>query len=178
MRSISKSLLFFFVTLFSVSSFAMAEPMDAHRDRQEMGDHPMMHHEMEHPRMHGEECKRNFPWMKPHNAAVHFLEMKDALKLDDKQVSELKGLRDGYRAENTVKEAKLKVAEEELRELLFDDTINVEKTEAKVKEIEGLKGNLWISFVRQLARIKTIVPKEQMKTLHESGPMHRGMKME
>lgn len=138
----------------------------------------MMHHEKEHHGMHGEECKRNSRWMKPHNAAVHFLEMKDALKLNDKQVSELMALRDSYRAENTFNEAKLKVAKDELKELLFEDTVNIEKAEAKIKEIEGLKGNLWISFVRQMAKIKTIVPKEQMKHLHESGPMHRGMKMD
>ena len=176
MKTIFKSLLMFLATLLSVSSLALAQPMDYPREHEEMGDHPMMHHGMEHPRVQGEECKRNFGWMKPHNAAVHFLEMKDALKLNEKQVSELKALRDSYRAENTVNEAKLKVAEEELRELLFEDTVNVEKTESKIKEIENLKGNLWLSFVRQMAKIKTIVPKEQMKTLHESGPMHHDMK--
>jgi hypothetical protein len=178
MKSIFKSLLFIFTTVLSLSPLAMAQPMDYSGEHEEMGNHPMMHQGMEHHSMHGEDCKRNSHWMKPHNAANHFLEMKDTLKLNEKQVSELKALRDSYRAENTVSEAKLKVAEEELKELLVEDTVNVEKSEAKVKEIETLKGGLWNNFIRQIAKIKTIIPKEQMKALHESGPIHHGMKID
>ncbi|MBI1823211.1 MAG: hypothetical protein HY200_03975 [Nitrospirae bacterium] len=175
MKIIFKSLLFMFTTILSASPLAMAEPMDYAGTHEEMGSHSMMHHGMEHHSIHGEDCKINGHWMKPHNAANHFLAMKEALKLNEKQVSELKVLRDNYRAENTVNEAKLKVAEEELKDLLVEDSVNVEKTEAKVKEIEALKGGLWNSYIRQIAKIKTLIPKEQMKSLHESGPKHHGM---
>ncbi|MBI3352276.1 MAG: hypothetical protein HY036_06830 [Nitrospirae bacterium] len=116
--------------------------------------------------------------MKPHNAAIHFLQMKDALELSEKQVNDLKTLRDAYRAENGLNEAKLKTAEQELREIMEEDTINLEKAEAKLKEIGALEGPLWSSFVRQLAKIKTLVPKEQMKKMHEMKRSHPMMEME
>jgi len=171
----------FILTLTLVASLTLntyAEPAGPGEEHGDMDSHSMMGH----PRYgHGmypggfreKGCRKGGFGMMPHNAAVHFLQMKEALKLNDKQITDLKGLRDSYRSENTVNEAKLKVAEEELRDLMFEDSINVEKAESKIKEIESLKGQLWQSFVRQLARIKAIVPKEQMKMLHE----HRGHPM-
>jgi len=149
----------------------------------EMEDHySMMPHGMEHPSMEGHPGMDGGwghgygheyggggrdHWMKPHNAAVHFLEMKDALGLNEKQITELKGLRDSYRAENEVNEAKLKIAEDELRELLQEDAINLEKAEGKLKEIGALEGPVWSGFIKQLARIKAIIPKEQMRKMHQ-----------
>jgi hypothetical protein len=105
--------------------------------------------------------------MKSHNAAVHFLQMKEALALNEKQVGELKALRDTYRLETTINEPKLRTAKEELTEILGEDSINVEKTDTKNKEISALKESVWTSFMKQMAKIKIIVPKEQMKKLHD-----------
>jgi hypothetical protein len=166
----------FLLFILPVSGFA--QPPGSYSEGDEMiGRHPMMEPgmghpgmEMEHPGMgqmwnqeHGDKKPH---WMRPHNAAVHFLQMKDALGLSEKQVNDLKGLRDIYRNENTVNEAKLKSAEEELREILEEDSINLEKADAKLKEIGSLEGPIWSSFVKQLAKIKAIVPKEQMKKMH------------
>ncbi|HXN06233.1 MAG TPA: hypothetical protein VN944_04105 [Nitrospiria bacterium] len=106
-------------------------------------------------------------WMKPHNAAAHFLEMKDVIGLNDKQVGDLKALRDAYRNENSINETKLRNAEEELAEILQEDAIPLDKAEAKIKEIGALEGPLWTNFVRQLAKIKSILTKDQVKKLHE-----------
>ncbi|MBI1819962.1 MAG: hypothetical protein HYR81_06510, partial [Nitrospirae bacterium] len=93
------------------------------------------------------------------------------------QVNDLKALRDAYRTENTVNEAKLKTAEQELREILEEDTVNVEKAETKLKEIGPLESSLWSSFVKQLAKVKTIIPKDQIKKLHEMRRNHPMMEM-
>jgi hypothetical protein len=167
----------------------LAQPPDSYSEENEMMGHPpMMRPGMDHPmgmehpgmgQMWGHEYGGGKPhWMKPHNAAVHFLQMKDALGLSEKQVADLKALRDAYRAENTVNEAKLESAEQELREILEEDTINLEKAEAKLKEIGSLEGPVWSNFVKQLAKIKTIVPKEQMKKMHGMQRPHPMMERE
>jgi hypothetical protein len=178
----------FLLFLLPVSGYA--QPADSYSEENEMmGHHPMMQPGMdqpgmgmEHPgmgQMWNHERGGGKPhWMSPHNAAVHFLQMKDALGLSEKQVSDLKGLRDAYRTENTVNEAKLKSAEEELREILEEDTINLEKAEAKLKEIGALEGPVWSSFIKQLAKIKVIVPKEQMKKMHGLRGAHPMMERE
>lgn len=179
MKNFFKILSAVLVLLFSLASPGNAQP-DSYAGRPDMGNHPMMppygtDHPMERSGPHG----TNMGYlMKPHNAAIHFLQMKDALELSEKQVNDLKTLRDAYRAENGLNEAKLKTAEQELREIMEEDTINLEKAEAKLKEIGALEGPLWSSFVRQLAKIKTLVPKEQMKKMHEMKRSHPMMEME
>ncbi|MBI3593891.1 MAG: hypothetical protein HY200_02935 [Nitrospirae bacterium] len=159
----------------SFTVFAFAQPPDTYSEEHEMMGHPMMHPgmdpsgEMEHPGMgqmwgHGYGGGKS-NWMKPHNAAVHFLQMKEILGLNEKQVSDLKSLRDTYRTENMVNEAKLKGAEQELREILEEESINLEKADAKLKEIGALEGPVWSSFVKHLAKIKTIITKDQMKKM-------------
>jgi hypothetical protein len=188
--SYKKGLIAGLFLLFLLPVSGNAQPPDSYSEGGEMmGRHPMMQPGMDHPGMgmehpgmgqmwNHEQGGGKPHWMKPHNAAVHFLQMKDALGLSEKQVSDLKGLRDAYRTENTVNEAKLKSAEEELRELMEEDTINLEKTEAKLKEIGALEGPVWSSFVKQLAKIKTIVPKEQMKKMHGMRGAHPMMERE
>jgi Spy/CpxP family protein refolding chaperone len=105
--------------------------------------------------------------MTPHNGAIHFLQMKDLLGLNEKQITELKALRDSYRDENTIPEAKLKAAEESLKEIMEEDSINLEKAEGKIKEIGSFESGLWLSYVKQLAKIKTIITKEQLKKMWE-----------
>jgi len=179
------------IFLLSLSGLSLAQSKDSYSEEHEMMGHPPMMEmepghdhsmEMEHPWMghpweHGY-GKEESPWMKPHNAAVHFLQMKDALGLSEKQVSELKGLRDAYRAENTVNEAKLESAQEQLKEILEEDTINLDKADAKLKEIGSLEGQVWSVFVKHLAKIKSIVPKEQMKKMHGRRGPHPMMERE
>jgi Spy/CpxP family protein refolding chaperone len=155
------------VSLF-FSSAALAQSEEDYTHRNGMEGHPMMnegkfsHHGFWN---HAEHKKHHR--MKFGNAAEHFLKMKDKLGLNQNQVEELKKLRDAYRAENTVNEAKLKLDKIELRELLHEDTINSEKAEAKIREIAGLEVPIRISSAKQLAQIKTLISKEQMKKLHQ-----------
>lgn len=162
-----------FILLLTHSSLSMAQMPDYSSEDQGIDPALMMEGGMaHHPGFWGLHETGMNRWMKPHNAAVHFLHMKEALALNEKQVSELKVLRDTYRSETTINEAKLRMAKEELREILEEDAINVEKAEAKIKEIGALRESIWTSFVKQMAKIKAIVPKEQMKKLHERYPMH------
>jgi hypothetical protein len=73
--------------------------------------------------------------------------------------------------ENTIPEAKLKAAEESLKEIMEEDSINLEKAEGKIKEIGSLESGLWLNYVKQLAKIKTLITKEQLKKMWE---MKRG----
>lgn len=120
-------------------------------------------------------------WMMiPHNGAIHFLQMKEILGLNERQIAELKALRDSYRDENTVPEAKLKAAEESLKEIMEEDTINLDKAEGKIKEIGSLESSLWSSYVKQLAKIKSLITKDQLKKMWEmkggGESVHSGMK--
>jgi Spy/CpxP family protein refolding chaperone len=167
------SVLFAFLML-SLASLASAEMPDKHPGNQEMGS-GMENYGGPHGGYGGGEMHNT--WMRPHNAAVHFLQMKDVLGLSEKQINDLKALRDAYRTENTVNEAKLKTAEQELREILEEDTVNVEKAEAKLKEIGPLESSLWLSFVKHLAKVKILIPKDQIQKLHEMRKNHPMMEM-
>ena len=182
MNLIFKLLLLTMIALASISRVATANPYGSEEDN--MGSVSMMEgheygsmgygHGMEHQGYGGKD------WMMtPHNGAIHFLHMKDFLGLNEKQVAELKALRDSYREENTIPEAKLKVAEESLKEIMEEDSINLEKAEAKIKEIGSLESGLWLSYVNQLTKIKTIITKEQLKKMWEmkhGGDGHPSMK--
>jgi|ERR1700693_618174 len=157
------------------SSVAMAQSTDPDTEERDMKGHHMMM-----PGMYPHQGSWEHYGNQRHggrrfgNAAAHFLHMKERLGLNESQIDELKKLRDANRVENTVNEAKLKMDKEELREFLQEDTINTEKAETKIKEIGALEVSIRTSNVKQLAKIKTIISKEQMKKLHHGGLYNNG----
>ncbi len=130
-----KSLLLAFFALASISLSASADPFESEHgnmsSRSMMEDHGYGSMGYGHGMAH-QGYERKDWMMTPHNGAVHFLQMKDLLGLNEKQIADLKALRDSYRDENTVPEAKLKAAEESLKEIMEEDSINVEKAEGKI----------------------------------------------
>jgi Spy/CpxP family protein refolding chaperone len=145
MKIIFKSILLSIFALAAISFAAYADPSGYEHGN--MGPSFMMEdhgsgsmgygHGMEHQGYGGQD------WMMtPHKGAIHFLHMKDLLGLNEKQIADLKALRDSYRDENTIPEAKLKEAEESLKEIMEEDSINLEKAEGKIKEIGSLESGL------------------------------------
>lgn len=167
MKLYSKIISTVIVSLFFTSA-ALAQSADTYSEKQGMENHHMMQGMGPHHSPWGHQGhQRHHRHMRMGNAAEHFLKMKNKLDLNQSQVDQLKTLRDAYRAENTINEAKLKLAKKELRELLLEDSINADKAEAKIKEINALEVPIRISSVKQLAKIKTIITKEQLKKLHK-----------
>lgn len=72
------------------------------------------------------------------------------------------------------KKADLKIARLELRELLHADKIDMNKVEAKVKEMEGLRSSMFLSRIEATEKIKSKLTSEQMKKLKDM--MHSRMR--
>lgn len=101
----------------------------------------------------------------PHNAAVHFLAMAGPLHLTDKQITRLKALRDTWIKKNSVREARLKAAQADLRRLLAADTIDLKAADHLLARIGSIESGLWHDFVRQLQDIKAMLTPEQKRRL-------------
>jgi Spy/CpxP family protein refolding chaperone len=113
---------------------------------------PEMGHEMG---MRGEHPGGRHPMM----------EMLMSLGLDDAQKDVIKTLHLKCKKEAIRKNADLKIAEIELREILGKETVDMTAAEAKIKEIEGIKANLRILHVKNREEIKSKLTPEQKKKL-------------
>lgn len=105
--------------------------------------------------------------LQPHNAAIHFLKMADALGLDAGQVEKLRKLRDDWIDNNAANEAHLAAAQGDLRRMLFADTIDRKAVEDELAKIGPIEGQLWRAFVQQLLEIKNMLTDEQRARLRQ-----------
>jgi hypothetical protein len=110
----------------------------------------------------------------PHNAAVHFLKMADALGLDAGQVAKLRQLRDDWIDNNAASEARLEAAQSDLKALLFADSIDLKAVEAALARIGPIEAQLWRAFAQQLLEIKGMLNDDQRARL-KTRMRHRGM---
>jgi Spy/CpxP family protein refolding chaperone len=110
--------------------------------------------------------------LQPHNAAVHFLRMADALGLDAGQLDKLRKLRDAWIDNNAAAEAHLEAAQNDLKALLFADTIDTKAVETKLAEIGPIEGQLWRAFAQQLLEIKAMLTDDQRARLRERMRRH------
>jgi len=115
-------------------------------------------------------------WMKPHNAAEHFLKMGQYLKLTDSQVTQLTKLRDEYIEKNATTEQQLKVANEDLGRALHGDSVDMKTVNALLEKIGKMEGQLWRAYALQLHDIKAMLTadqKQSLKSMWRDG--HHGM---
>jgi Spy/CpxP family protein refolding chaperone len=115
--------------------------------------------------------------MRPHNAAVHFLQMADALGLDDAQKARLRKLRDEWIESNAANEARLKAAEADLKGMLSADTFDLKAVDTQLSMVGKVEGQLWHAFAAQLAEIKDMLTDEQRARLRQRHGMGAGMGM-
>lgn len=97
------------------------------------------------------------------------LEHKDALELSAEQVDALEKLRSRFERAAIRREAEIKVARLELDELLDADTVDLEKAEEKIREVEQLRGDEKLSRIRTVEEAKAVLRPEQREKLAALG---------
>lgn len=95
------------------------------------------------------------------------LRNREKLELSAAQVKNLEQLRNDFQKESIRKDADLRVAEMDLNGLLGVDKVDMPKAEAKVREIERLRGDLRIARVRTIQKAKDQLTADQRKKLQE-----------
>jgi Spy/CpxP family protein refolding chaperone len=95
------------------------------------------------------------------------LRNREKLDLSDAQVKNLEQLRSDFQKESIRKDADLRVAEMDLSTLLGAEKVDMAKVEAKIREIERLRGDLRIARVRTIQKGKDQLTADQRKKLQE-----------
>jgi len=101
-------------------------------------------------------CKREF-----------FLCCKEGLELTDDQVASLKSIKMGFMKGEIQREADMKLAELELKELMSADKLDMAKVEKQIKAIHGMKADKKIAHLKAFEKAKSILTPEQMKKKKE-----------
>jgi Spy/CpxP family protein refolding chaperone len=104
----------------------------------------------------GQCCKRDF-----------FLCCKDHLELTDEQVTSLKTMRMQFLRGDIQKDADLKLAELELKELMSADKLDMPAVEKKIKAIHGMKADKKIAHLKAFEKAKGVLTPEQMEKKKE-----------
>ena len=95
------------------------------------------------------------------------LRNREKLDLSAAQVKNLEQLRNDFQKESIRKDADLRVAEMDLTNLLNGEKTDMAKVEAKVREIERLRGDLRIARIRTIEKGKEQLTADQRKKLQE-----------
>ena len=102
------------------------------------------------------------------------LRYKDELGLSADQVQSLERLRVNFQREAIRRDADLRIAEMELTTLLEKDPVDLGQVEAKLREIERLRGDLRLARIRAIEQGKAQLSPEQRGKLRtlltEPGP--------
>ena len=97
-----------------------------------------------------------------------------ALGLDEKQKEEVKKIRNRVMKMVIKKRADMDIAKIELKELLDKNPVDMKAVEAKLKQIEAVKTEIHLSFIRAMEEIKSKLTTEQrkkFKEMNEMGPI-------
>lgn len=94
------------------------------------------------------------------------LRHRDQLGLSKDQVQGLERLRDSFQREVIRSEADLRIADMDLASLLNADPADLQKVEAKVREIERLKADLRLARIRTIEKGKALLTTEQRAKLN------------
>jgi len=94
--------------------------------------------------------------------------LRDTLKLTDDQVAKLKDLNLAFQKESTKLQADLKIARLEFFNLISEERVpDVSKAQAKLEEINRLRGRLQKARLSHHIEIRKVLTDEQWKTLKE-----------
>jgi hypothetical protein len=102
------------------------------------------------------------------------LRHREKLSLSADQVQGLERLRDSFEREVIRSEADLRIADMDLSSLLSTDPVDLQKVEAKIREIERLKSDLRIARIRAIEKGKALLNAEQRAKLNNliTGPRY------
>jgi hypothetical protein len=95
------------------------------------------------------------------------LRHREKLGLTADQVRSLERLRSDFQKESIRKDADLRVAEMDLKALCDSQSVDLAKVEAKVREIERLRGDLRLARIRTVEKGKEQLTVEQRKKFQE-----------
>ena len=95
------------------------------------------------------------------------LRNREKLGLSDDQVRRMEQLRTAYEKESIRRDADIRIAEMDLDALLNAPSVDMAKAEAKVREIEKLRGDLRLARIRAIEKGKELLTQDQRKKLRE-----------
>ncbi len=105
------------------------------------------------------------------------IEKMKSLGLDEKQTAEVKAVHLRVMKEMVKKRAEMQVARIELREILGMDPVDMKAAEAKIRQIEALRGDMQMMHIQAREEVKGKLSPEQRKKFEAMMPMmmHDGM---
>jgi len=116
--------------------------------------------------------ERHFPPMEhaPHEFDF-FLILADELSFSDEQVRKLQSIRIECEKNRIMIRARIKVGELELQELLNQSEVDLDKVDAKIKEIGGMKIESEINDIHSMIDARAILTPEQKEKLKDLRPI-------
>ena len=103
-------------------------------------------------------------------ATGFYLDQTDQITLTPEQQRASKQIKDKAMSEQAAFEEQIKTAEEELGKLTGSDQPDVAKIDAKVCEIERLRADQRMAFIRSVGQAAAVLTDEQRKTLTAQHP--------
>ncbi|MDQ1327732.1 MAG: hypothetical protein QG641_1015 [Candidatus Poribacteria bacterium] len=115
---------------------------------------------------------RHFPPMEhaPHEFDF-FLILAGELSFSDEQVKKLQSIKNECEKSKIMIRARIKIGELELQELLNQSEIDLDKVDAKIKEIGGMKIESDINDVHSIINAKAVLTQEQKEKLKNLRPI-------
>jgi hypothetical protein len=111
-------------------------------------------------------------------ATGFFLDHPEHIKLTTQQQTTLNGLKEKALLDKSTSQRKIDEAEQELWALTASDRPDAAKIDAKVREIEKLRGDQRLAFIRAVGEAAKVLTDEQRKTLlgetADKAPAHAG----
>jgi len=101
--------------------------------------------------------------------------MMTSLGLDEKQKEAIRAIKHRGMKEMIRKKADMEVAEIELKELLGKDPMDMKAVEAKMKQIEGLRTDMHMMFIKAREEVKAQLTPDQKKKMKEMMERHHMM---
>ena len=98
-------------------------------------------------------------------ATGFFLDHPDHIQLTDEQQAGLNGIKEKATLQQATTQRKIDEAEQELWTLTASDEPDVEKIDAKVREIEKLRGDQRIAFIQSVGEAANVLTDEQRQVL-------------
>jgi len=105
-------------------------------------------------------CKKGF-----------FLCCKEEMDLTDEQVLSLKKIKMNFAKGDIQRDADLKIAHLELKELLGADKVDIDKAGKKIKSIASMKAEKKIAHLKSFEKAKQVLTEEQLSKVKKCGKM-------
>jgi len=94
-----------------------------------------------------------------------------SLGLDEKQMGEVKAIHFKTMKEAIKKKADMHMASIELKEILSQDPVDLKAAEAKIRQIEAVRGDMKIMHIKAREEVKSKLTPEQRKKFESMMPM-------